>query len=100
VDPANPVTRGELDKDTRDIKVNAFQLATNFWATKHVRLTAEYSLYMFPGVGPAVNDRQGVATIPPGPVTNQAAAPGTRPGAANFDAHMLHEISARVAIAL
>ncbi len=94
------VTRGELDKDTRDLKVNAFQFVTNYWATKHVRLTAEYSLYMFPGVGPATNDRFGVASVPPGPVTNQAAAPGSRATGFDFGAHALHEFSARIAIAL
>lgn len=35
-------------KRSGDIDVNAAQVAANWWATKHVRLTGEYSLYGFP----------------------------------------------------
>jgi phosphate-selective porin len=74
---------------TNDITVNAYQLGLNYWATKHVRLTAEYSLYHFPGT----------------PITagagadNLAAAPGARSGT-EPDAKTLHEISFRVGLAL
>ncbi len=75
---------GTLDPDTTRIRVNAYQAGVNFWATKHVRLTAEYSLYQFPG----------------DPVEeNQAVAPGVRAGTSP-GAHFLSELSFRVGLAL
>ena len=74
---------GGLSGSTTDIKVNAYQLGLNYWATKHIRLTAEYSLYQFPGSKP----------------TNQAQAPGEKQGLSK-DAHTLNEISFRVGLAL
>jgi phosphate-selective porin len=76
-------TPGNLSSMTNDIKVNAFQFGLNYWATKHVRLTAEYSLYHFPGDAGS----------------NQAKAPGVASKAAP-DAALLHEISARVGLAI
>lgn len=77
------VPDGDLSARTNDIQVNALQLGANYWATKHIRLTAEYSLYDFPG----------------GPGDNQAAAPGVK---AKTDpaANALHEISFRLGLAL
>ncbi|MEY4581881.1 MAG: hypothetical protein RL701_6584 [Pseudomonadota bacterium] len=68
------------DSATDDIQVNAYQLALNYWATKHIRVSAEYSLYQFPGT--------------PGK-ENEAQAPG-----AKRDAHVLHEMSFRLGLAL
>jgi phosphate-selective porin len=87
-DAGNPipgVKKGSLDANTNDIKVNAFQLGATYWATKHIRVTAMWSLYQFPGTGG---------------VDNQAAAPGQKANAKDPDAHVLHEFSARVALAL
>lgn len=74
---------GSIDAKTKDIKVDAFQLAATYWATKHVRLTAMWSGYHFPGTAG---------------VDNQAAAPGTKATAKEADATWLHEVSARVAL--
>jgi len=76
-------TPGDLSRRTDDITVNAYQAGLTYWATKHVRLTTEYSLYRFPG----------------GPGSNQAVAPGVKSGAAP-DAHLLHEMSFRAGLAL
>ncbi len=80
---------GGLDNKTQNIDVNIFQFAVNYWATKHIRLTAEYTIYNFPGV--AFNDKGGKGD-------NQAVAPGIRTGAAG--ANNLSEISFRVGLAL
>jgi len=80
------VRRGELDAATTNIHVNAVQLAATYWATRHVRLTAQWSLYSFPGVPN---------------VANQATAPGSKPNAPSderADARALHEISARLQV--
>jgi phosphate-selective porin len=39
---------GVPSSPTQAISVDAAQIAANYWATKHVRLTLEYSLYSFP----------------------------------------------------
>ncbi len=80
----------QLSADTTHIRVNAMSLGANYWATKHVRLTAEYSLYSFPGDPPGT----------PGGATNQAAAPGARATTKDLGASVLHEIGFRVGLAL
>jgi hypothetical protein len=67
-----------------------YQVGLNYYATKHVRLTAQYSLYQFPGTP------DGSKT---GTVDNQAASPGFKSGKA-LDANSLHELSFRVGLAL
>ncbi len=79
------VKTGGLDGTTKDIKVDAFQVAGTYWATKHIRVTAEWSMYHWDGT-------KGV--------DNQAAAPGQSKNASNAGANTLHELSARVALAL
>jgi hypothetical protein len=91
--------RGLFDADTTKIRVNVAQFGATYWASRHVRLTAEYSLYMFPGTPPASNDLVGVTHTPPTPATNLATAPGARNGAFDFSANALHEFSARVGLA-
>jgi phosphate-selective porin len=76
-------TPGDRDATTTDITVNGYQVALNYWATKQIRLTAEYSLYQFPGTPKK---------------ENQAVAPGVSAGRA--DASVLHEISVRAGLAL
>ncbi len=93
-------TRGGLDSDTTNLKVNAAQAIVNYWFGRRVRVGLEYSLYMFPGTPIGSYDRQGVTHTPPTPATNQAAAPGARNGAFNYDATSYHEISARLGLAL
>jgi phosphate-selective porin len=76
-------TPGGLSAATNNISVNAYQLGLTFWATKHIRLTAEYSLYQFLG----------------SPTSNQAKAPGVA-DKVSPDAHLLHEYSLRAGLAL
>jgi phosphate-selective porin len=76
-------TPGGLSMLTNNISVNAYQLGLNFWATKHIRLTAEYSLYQFLGHAGS----------------NQAKAPGAA-AKVSPDAHLLHEFSLRAGLAL
>ncbi|MFT3921575.1 MAG: porin [Myxococcales bacterium] len=77
------LTPSGLSALTTNIFVNAFQAGINYWATKHIRLTAEYSLYQFPG----------------GPDDNQAVSPGVKAGTAK-GSHVLDEYSFRVGLAL
>ncbi len=85
-----------------DIKVNAFSLGANYWITKHIRLSANYVLNMFPDSAPTSVTAQG------GPVqtgTNRAIAPGNTLSkgvndTARDTAHEVHELLFRVAVAL
>jgi hypothetical protein len=84
------------------IKVNAFSLGANYWYTKHVRLTVNYVLDMFPGSEPVSASEKG------GPVqtsAQRAQAPGNTlaagtDNAARDGAHVLHELLFRVGISL
>ena len=85
-----------------DIKVNALSFGINYWATKHIRLTLNYVYNQFPDSGPVKASQPGgnVQTS-----TNRAQAPGNTIGAGIDDAqrdnaHDLHEILARFAVAL
>jgi hypothetical protein len=85
-----------------DIKANAFELGANYWATKHVRLTCNYVLNMFPGSEPV---KPTTATSPAQTADQRAIAPGQTlsPGVnddARDNAHVLHELLFRVAVAL
>jgi Phosphate-selective porin O and P len=85
-----------------DIKVNAFSIGANYWITKHIRLSANYVLNMFPDSAPTSVTNQG------GPVqtsANRAIAPGNTLGKgvnddARDNAHEVHELLVRAAIAL
>jgi hypothetical protein len=85
-----------------DIKVNAFSFGANYWATKHIRVSAEYILDMFPSSYPTTPSEKG------GPVwgpTNRAQAPGNTlaagvDNAARDSAHLLHEIVFRFQVGL
>lgn len=74
------VRRGSIDAKTRDISVDVLQAAATYWATRQVRLTAQWSMYRFPGT-PFVD--------------NQAVAPGAKPTGSVADAHVLHEVAMR-----
>jgi phosphate-selective porin len=85
-----------------DIKVDAFSFGANLWFTKHVRLSANYVVNMFPDSAPTK------ATSAGGPVqgsSQRAIAPGNTLAAgvndnARDNAHVLHELLFRVAIAM
>ena len=85
-----------------DIKVNAFSLGANYWVTKHIRLTANYVLNMFPDSAPSSASAAG------GPVwsaTNRAQAPGNTLGkgvndTARDNAQSVLELLFRFAFAL
>jgi hypothetical protein len=74
-----------------DIKVNAVSLGANFWATKHLRFTANYILDWFPD------------SVPGGNTAQRATAPGnTLKAGINDDGrttHVLHELAFRAAVA-
>ena len=94
------VTQGGKDSVAHDIKVNDFQIAANYWATKHVRVTLEYSLYMFPGTPPSDPGFKGAAdaNLAGGPGSGTIGDDGkTKRGK---DANSLHEISFRIAFAI
>lgn len=81
------VRRGQLDASTTNIHVDVVQVAATYFATSHIRLMAQWSMYSFPGVPN---------------VENQATAPGSKPNAPEeerVDARTLHEISARAQLA-
>jgi hypothetical protein len=85
-----------------DIKVNAFSLGANYWATKHIRLSLNYVLNMFPDSAPS---SASAANGPTWSSTNRAQAPGNTLGKgvnddARDSAHVLHEVIARFAVAL
>jgi len=88
-DSRSGVSHGALDAQTSNIYVNVYQGCLNYWATKHLRLTAEYSLYQFPGT-PITNMAGG---------DNQAVSPGARAGSAP-NSHSLNEFSFRVGVVL
>lgn len=76
-----------------DIKVNVFSLGASYWATKHLRLSANYAYNMFPDSAPS-----GAQTA-----AQRAVAPAnTLPSGINDDArssaHDLHELLFRVAV--
>jgi phosphate-selective porin len=85
-----------------DINVNTFSVGVNYWATKHIRLSANYVLDMFPDSAPVK------ATSAGSPVqtsTQRALAPGNTlatgvDDTARNTANTLHEILFRVGVAL
>ncbi len=85
-----------------DIKVNAFSLGVNYWASKHIRVTANYVLNLFPDSAPT--SATGTGT-PVQSASNRAIAPGNTLGKgvnddARDNAHSLHEFLLRCAVAL
>jgi phosphate-selective porin len=84
-----------------DIRVNAFSLGANYWLTKHLRVTVNYILNVFPDSAPVSASPKG------GPVQTawqraQAPANTLVPGVndnARSTGHVLHEALARFAVA-
>jgi phosphate-selective porin len=85
-----------------DITMNAFSVGVNYWATKHIRLSANYVLDMFPDSAPTKATSAGS----PVQTSNQRAqAPGNTlatgvDDTARNTASTLHEILFRVGVAL
>ena len=87
-----------------DINVDALSLGANYWFTKHVRLSANYVVNMFPDSAPT----KATAKDGSGPVQTsgqRALAPGNTLGTgvnddARNSAHIQHELLFRVAVAL
>ena len=84
------------------INVNAFSVGANYWATKHIRVAANYILDMFPDSGPSSASSKG------GPIwssANRAQAPGNTLSSgldnnARDHAHVLHELVFRFQVGL
>ena len=86
-----------------DIKANAFTLGANFWATKHLRFTANYVLNWFPDSAP-VKPSTATDMAIQGPnqralAPAQTLAPGVNDNARD-NGHLLHELLFRAAVAL
>ncbi len=86
-----------------DIKVDAFSLGANYWISKHIRLTANYVVNMFPDSAPASATVKGGQPVQSS--SQRAIAPGNGLSAgvnndARDNAHVLHELLFRVAVAL
>lgn len=95
--------RGGVDDaltPTGDIDVHGVSFGVNYWATRHVRVSLDYSGYVFPDSAPAS------ATQKNGPVqtsSQRATAPGQLLAkgvndSARDGAHALHELQARVGV--
>lgn len=84
-----------------DIKVNAISAGVNYWATKHLRLTANYVLNMMPGSAPVAPSTAGG---PQQDASQRAVSPantlqrGIRDDARDT-AHNHHEVLFRAAVA-
>lgn len=77
-----------------DVKVDAVTLGFNYYATKHLRIAANYSYYSFPDSAPSGAQTSSQRAVAPG---NTLAAGVNDDARAN--AHSLHEASVRVAVA-
>ncbi|MEO7034107.1 MAG: porin [Polyangiaceae bacterium] len=91
----------DAKNDDGDIRINAFSLGANYWLTKHLRITANYVVNMFPDSAPV---GASPATGPTQSATQRAQAPGNTlaPGVnddARNRARVLHEALARFAVA-
>jgi hypothetical protein len=86
-----------------DIKVNAFSFGANYWATKHVRLSLNYVLNMFPDSAPG-SCPPSIPNCTKQSSTQRAQAPGNKldngvNDDAKVNAHVSHELLGRMAIA-
>lgn len=95
---------GTADANNIDgsVKVDVLQLGVNYWATKHLRLSANYGVNMFPGSAPATASKPGDATWSS---AQRAVAPGNTidkgiDDDARASAAVLHELMFRFAVAL
>jgi hypothetical protein len=77
-----------------DIKVNAFSLGANYWATKHLRLSANYAYTMFPDSAPSGAQTAAQRAVAPA----NTLAKGINDDARG-SAHDMHELMFRVGVA-
>jgi hypothetical protein len=90
-----------------DIKTNVLSFAANYWATRHVRLTAQYDFNAYPGSAPTspssktdpAQDASQRATAPANNLPYNNATPGAPQNVSRDTAHVLHEVLFRAAIA-
>ncbi len=104
VDYQSASTSGVADPNAIDgkIKVNAFSFGANYWMTKHLRLSLNYVLDMFPDSAPT---KPSDASTAPQSSDQRAVAPAQTLGkgindSARDSAHVLHEVLFRLAVAL
>jgi hypothetical protein len=77
-----------------DIKVTAFSLGANYWATKHLRLSANYAYNWFPDSAPS-----GAQTAAQRAIAPANALPKGFNDDARSNAHDLHELMFRLGVA-
>jgi phosphate-selective porin len=87
---------GAVDKKSidGDIRVDAFTVGANYWATRHLRVSLDYIYYSFPSSTAGSSGTGGAG--------QRALAPGNQQSVnadARVNAHALHELSARVGFA-
>ena len=85
---------------TGDIDVHGFSAGVNYWATRHVRVSVDYSGYLFPDSAPTSASANGK---PAQTAAQRASAPGQLLAkgvndSARDRAHALHEVQARVGV--
>ena len=101
-DSASRVGRADSKNQDGKILVNALSFGLNYWTTKHIRLSANYVLNLFPDSAPSSASATGT---PVQSATNRALAPGNSLAKGVSDeardtAHSLHEFLLRAAVAL
>jgi phosphate-selective porin len=86
------------DKDTKNvdgkIKINALSFGANYWLSKHVRLSANYVINMFPKSAVGADQTESQRAIAPA----QTIGAGVN-DTARKDGHTLHELIFRAAVA-
>ncbi len=83
-----------------DIDVDAVEFGVNYWATRHLRVGVNYSLFLFPGSAPVTASEPGGPVQGPG---QRAVAPGQLlakgvDDRARDTGHDIHEIQVRVGV--
>lgn len=89
--------RGTADDKNIDgnIRADVLSFGANYWMTKHLRFSANYMFDMFPGSQPSSSQTADQRATAPG-----NGLPKGVNDAARESAHVLHEVTFRVAVAL
>ena len=99
----------EFEAANPDIKVNAISGGLNYWATRHLRLTAQWTTYVFPDSAPPtptqpggpVCDAVSCANRAQAPAQSLPATPSNVPQSqleARDNGHSLHELLFRAQV--
>lgn len=93
---------GTLDPLTPDgdINVDTVEFGLNYWATKHLRVGINYSVFLFPSSAPTTATEAGGPVQGPGQravAPGQLLAKGVDDGARD-NGHDVHEIQVRVGV--